>query len=209
MKCLIIYASRFGQTERIAQRIAETMRSAQALVDVHSADSQAVPGDIGDYDIVVAGSPIYFGKHSRLIEQTISRQLAMLQQKTGGFFSVSLSASGGQKQQEDANRCISEFLEKLGWKPDVKSMFGGGLPYRKYGWLTRMLMKWVSGREGGDIDTSRDHEYTDWNAVDGFALDLMAIASSGRAETREVDVAEPEVGELARVMDYDPPAAYG
>jgi menaquinone-dependent protoporphyrinogen oxidase len=35
-------------------------------------------------------------------------------------------------------------------------------------------MKWISKREGGSTDTSRDHEYTDWVSVERFAEEFIA-----------------------------------
>jgi menaquinone-dependent protoporphyrinogen oxidase len=34
-------------------------------------------------------------------------------------------------------------------------------------------MRRISAKEGGDTDTSRDYEYTDWAAVDRFARELV------------------------------------
>jgi menaquinone-dependent protoporphyrinogen oxidase len=39
-------------------------------------------------------------------------------------------------------------------------------------------MRVISRREGGDTDTSHDHEYTDWQAVEQFARDLHKLVQS-------------------------------
>ncbi len=43
----------------------------------------------------------------------------------------------------------------------------------------RLVMRLISGMAGGDTDTSRDYEYTDWQAVERFA---GRIASSLEVE---------------------------
>ncbi len=56
MKTGIFYASSTGTTERIAREIAKEMGVAQE--DVHNVATTA-PSVLGDYDLIVAGSPTY------------------------------------------------------------------------------------------------------------------------------------------------------
>lgn len=58
---------------------------------------------------------------------------------------------------------------ETGWRPDEVAAFAGALKYSEYGPLTRVVMKRVARRYGGDTDTSRDYEYTDWDEVAAFA----------------------------------------
>lgn len=46
----------------------------------------------------------------------------------------------------------------------------GALLYRDDNFLVRWLMKRIVGAAGGDTDTSRNCDYTDWNDVQEFAL---------------------------------------
>ncbi len=55
--------------------------------------------------------------------------------------------------------------------------FAGALRYSEYGWMMKRVMKSIARREGNDTDTSRDHEYTDWPAVDRFANDVAVMAA--------------------------------
>ena len=57
----------------------------------------------------------------------------------------------------------------------MTATFAGALRYSRYGWLKRRLMRSIARREGGDTDTSRDHVYTDWDAVDRFAVDILRV----------------------------------
>ena len=43
------------------------------------------------------------------------------------------------------------------------------MPYSKYNIFLRLLMQFIARVAGGDPDTSRDYEYTDWRAVEAFA----------------------------------------
>jgi menaquinone-dependent protoporphyrinogen oxidase len=41
-------------------------------------------------------------------------------------------------------------------------------------------MKSISAKEGRDTDTTRDFEYTDWDAVDDFARAVLTLANAER-----------------------------
>jgi menaquinone-dependent protoporphyrinogen oxidase len=65
---------------------------------------------------------------------------------------------------------VDEFLARTGWKPGESTSFAGALRYRKYNPVIRLLMRLIVGMAGGETDTSRDYEYTDWQAVERFAV---------------------------------------
>ena len=44
-------------------------------------------------------------------------------------------------------------------------LVAGALVYSRYNWLTRWMMRRIARKEGGDTDTARDYEYTDWDAL--------------------------------------------
>jgi menaquinone-dependent protoporphyrinogen oxidase len=48
----------------------------------------------------------------------------------------------------------------------------GRLAYREYNVLVRFLIKRIAKKEGGPTDTSRDHELTDWDAVDRLGREM-------------------------------------
>jgi len=45
----------------------------------------------------------------------------------------------------------------------------GALPYTKYWWGKRWVMRRIVAKAHGDIDTTRDYEYTDWADLRTFA----------------------------------------
>src|SRR5690606_41877313 len=60
-----------------------------------------------------------------------------------------------------------------GWQPAEAVAFAGALRYSAYNLLLRWVMRRIARKAAahlpGATDTSRDHEYTDWAAVDAFA----------------------------------------
>ena len=51
----------------------------------------------------------------------------------------------------------------------MTASFAGALKYSVYGPIKRRVMIVFVGLGGGNTDTSKDYEYTDWNAVERFA----------------------------------------
>lgn len=47
----------------------------------------------------------------------------------------------------------------------------GALPYTRYNWLKK-IMKRIVSKAGGDTDTTRDYEYTDWDDLRVFAREF-------------------------------------
>ena len=52
----------------------------------------------------------------------------------------------------------------------------GALPYTRYNWLIRRVMKRIAAKAGGDIDTTRNYEYTDWQDLRTFAEQFGPLA---------------------------------
>jgi menaquinone-dependent protoporphyrinogen oxidase len=60
---------------------------------------------------------------------------------------------------------------------NVLKIVAGALPYTKYNVFIRWIMKRIARQEGGDIDTSRDYEYTDWKALRLFAGEFGGLVA--------------------------------
>ena len=86
------------------------------------------------------------------------------------FLSVSLSAARrDEPARREVRKAIARFVEQTDWTPGSVLPVAGALRYTRYGFFTRLLMLFISKMVGGDTDTSRDYEYTDWNALTEFA----------------------------------------
>jgi menaquinone-dependent protoporphyrinogen oxidase len=77
-----------------------------------------------------------------------------------------------KRAAENVNKMISAFLRKTDWCPTHVHPVAGALLYRQYGRFLRLLMRFIASQAGATTDVSRDHEYTDWQAVDRFAVEL-------------------------------------
>jgi menaquinone-dependent protoporphyrinogen oxidase len=180
----IFYATREGQTRRIAQRLAQMLR--ERGMTVHVADVGAPPGpiDLDRYRGAVLAASIHMGRHQRSMIEFVKAHRAGLERLPTTFLSVSLS----QAAVEDTNatparreragrevmRTLRVFSRTTDWRPMRMHAVAGALLYRQYGFALRLLMRFISSVVGASTEASRDHEYTDWNALARYADEIVA-----------------------------------
>jgi menaquinone-dependent protoporphyrinogen oxidase len=181
-RILVLFSSYDGQTRRIAERIALGFTGAGHRATCCSIHESEGPARIDRYDAVVVGSAIRFGKHASALDRRLRGNAAALSSRPNAFFSVCLSIAGPRPRPDLVEKANAGFFARAGWIPARVESFSGALPYRRYHPLVRLVMRFIVGQAGGDTDTSRDYEYTDWGAVDRFAADFAKrLASSDGA----------------------------
>ncbi|MBD3239263.1 MAG: menaquinone-dependent protoporphyrinogen IX dehydrogenase [Chitinivibrionales bacterium] len=178
MKTLIAYESAHGQTQKIAEAIAGHLRErGDEVTLVRCRDAQNDNQLVDGADRVVVGASVHAGTHLGPTAIFVKNHLEKLQSKPSAFYSVSLAASGGEdKGMTEARKYLTDFLVQAKWQPQHTAVFAGALPYRQYNIFLRFVLKQIVKSQGGDTDTSRDHEYTDWDRVREFA---ETIAGAG------------------------------
>lgn len=170
-RILIAYGSSHGQTRKIAEVIAGDLRRTGHIVELADA-MVGRPPPVQDYDVVVLGARVQFGRHAQPIVDYIAANRAELDAIPSYFFSVSMSAAGAHGA--DPQGYLNALFTTARWQPREAIALGGGLPYRRYGFVLRLVMKALSARGGHPTDTSRDHDCTDWTQVHGFAARIAA-----------------------------------
>ena len=83
----------------------------------------------------------------------------------------------GCRRRAETLPIVATFVRKTGWQPDRTELVAGALTYSKYNFVIRFVMRRIAAAAGGDVDTSRDYEYTDWNALDRFAAEISREAA--------------------------------
>jgi len=175
-RVLILYSSSEGQTEKIAHYINDQLSDKGLQVDCMACTDVGGEFDFRGFDLVVVGASIHYDKHSRDVVACVTRYHACWQDRASAFFSVSgLAIRGDDKAKRTVQKYITAFLTKTGWQPDWVAPVAGAIMYRKYGWLKRMAMKFLSWKMGLHTDTRRNHEYTDWRVVDRFVQRLLRM----------------------------------
>lgn len=179
---LVVFGTTEGHTARIAATIADALRARGVAVDL--VDLRGHQGPIPDpYEGVVVAASVHAGAYQRSVRRWVRTHAHSLNAKPTAFVSVSLAV---QQRDPEVRREVTETVERFrastGWYPEEVVPFAGALLYRQYNWLKRWMMRRIVAKAGGDTDTSRDYEYTDWAAVrafsEQFAARLAARAAS-------------------------------
>jgi menaquinone-dependent protoporphyrinogen oxidase len=182
-RIFIAYATTEGQTAKIADFIADVVRT-----HGHEADTWEIKGSRGtipgDCDGVIVGASVHMGKHDKHAVNFVQENRDALERLPSAFFSVSLAAHG---DNEEAAAYVERFEQETGWLPARLALFGGALRYTHYGLVKGHMMRRIARSKPGNLgtDTSRDYVYTEWDGVQRFAEDFLAdvTAEPGKRRT--------------------------
>ncbi len=171
-KVAIVIASRYGQTRKIAERMAKRLEVAGRASGIYNVEKEAP--NLEDCDGCIIGAPVYAEKFpSKLLNWTRSR-VDQLNKMQTGLYTVSLNSADAHKEARVADRHLIEtFLSSTGLKPNHSASLAGSLNYPKYNFLLKWIMKRISSKHGGPTDTGREYELTDWKEVDEFVRNLI------------------------------------
>jgi len=169
MKILALYGSRYGQAEAVLNRVAGILEEGGHEVRVVSGKAVPFGLRVEDFDAVVIAASVLMGRYQHYVRRFVRERLRMLAGQPAAFISVSgASPESSPEWRAAAQGYVEGFLHQTGWKPRWTATFSGALRYTRYDFVTRWIMKRISGKVGGPTDTSRDWEFTDWSAVDRF-----------------------------------------
>ena len=169
---LVVYATHDGQTRKIAERIATVLRVHRHVVELLDA-TQSREVDLTRFEAVFIGSPMRAQSYLRAVERFVRLHRPALERIPSLFFSVNLAVLNKTDGRAQTMRLVNKLLADTGWHPRRIELVAGALPYTRYNFLVRFIMKRIVRKQGGDTDTSRDYEYTDWAAVDRCALEFV------------------------------------
>ncbi|MFD1803911.1 menaquinone-dependent protoporphyrinogen IX dehydrogenase [Mixta tenebrionis] len=178
MKALILYSSRDGQTREIASYMANTIKPHQECDVMNILHVQHL--DWEQYDRVLIGASIRYGHFHPALGRFVKKHLAQLQQRISGFFSVNLTARKPEKRTPQTNAYTRKFLLHSPWQPDSCAVFAGALRYPRYRWSDRVMIQLIMRMTGGETDTSKEVEYTDWQQVERFAEEFVQMSGKLR-----------------------------
>ena len=169
-RVVVVFGTTDGQTARIARRMADVLRNEHHSVDLFDTRSPAPARPFAGVDAAVVAGSVRMGKFQRPLVEFVRRHRKALAGLPTGFVAVSLSAARDTPPaQREVRKTVARFIHETGFTPGTVLPVAGALLYTRYGFFTRIVMRLISKRAGGDTDTSRDYEYTDWSAVSDFA----------------------------------------
>ena len=167
IRVLVAYASRYGATQGIAERIAAALRQQGLEARVEATDRA---GDPANYDAAVIGSAAYMLHWMKQATKFVQRNSKALAGRPVWLFS---SGPLGTKTQDDKGRDLCEVLEpreiaefKETVKPREHRVFFGAMDGSKLGFLHRLIYKMPANRDGALFP---EGDFRDWTAIDAWA----------------------------------------
>ena len=170
-KVLIVYSTTDGQTKKICEKIIQTGKKKQSIemLSIHEASDLS----ISEYEKIIIGASIRYGKHNPLVYEFIKSNKAQLEKKSTAFFTVNVVARKKEKNQPETNPYMKKFLELSGWQPDKLAVFAGRIDYPSYRFFDRLIIRLIMFITKGPTDTSQTYEFTDWTKVEEFAKEVL------------------------------------
>lgn len=164
MKLLIVYGTTEGQTRKICEFLRDEAKKSGHKVSLN--DTTKTHLHPKGFDAVIVGASMHAGKYQDSVAHYVQEHHKELNQMPGAFVSVSLTAASDESESwKELEQQTKEFLDKTGWHPEYVEQVAGALRYSKYNFLKKFIMRMIAQKQGGDADTSKDYEYTDWDQV--------------------------------------------
>jgi menaquinone-dependent protoporphyrinogen oxidase len=170
MRVLVAYASRYGSTQGIAERIGAILRQQGLEAEVHSVENSSDPAG---FDAAVIGSATYYFHWLRKARKFVRRNRAALSNRPVWLFS---SGPLGTKTTDAKGRdlCtvtepkeIAEFRETI--HPRSHRVFFGALDRNKLGLAHRLLLKIPANRDNAIFPLG---DFRDWLEIEGWAREI-------------------------------------
>jgi len=182
-RILVLYGTTDGHTLKVATALGDTLRAQVADTDVVNAAINPPRAD--DYDAVAVAASIHAGGFQTSVHRWVQENATALNERPTAFVSVCLAVlQADPKVQGQVAETVERFVKTTGWKPNMRKAVAGALLYRNYNWIKRWTMKRIVAKAGGDTDTSRNYEYTDWNDLRAFAAKFGGLVRNSVARKR-------------------------
>ena len=181
---VILYATREGQTRRIAEHIQSALRDRGQTAFVRNAREARERLSLERYGGAIVAASVHVGKHEPEIIELIKSRRDELEELDAAFLSVSLAEASAEDSSRSpearagaaaqVQQVIDRLLAETGWRPRRVKAVAGALLYSKYNFIVRFFMKRMAKKSSLSTETSRDYEFTDWKALDAFVDQVLS-----------------------------------
>lgn len=166
----IIYSSVDGQTLKICNKLRDVLLQNNQNVELFSIDD--FNEDVINYDRLIIGASIRYGVHNKKIIDFINTNKKQLDSIKTAFFSVNLVARKSEKSTPESNPYVIKFFKTIDWTPTIVEVFAGKLDYKKYPFFDRIMIQFIMWMTKGPTNTNAEIEYTNWDRVTAFGIQL-------------------------------------
>lgn len=158
---LVAYATKYGATAEIAERIGQMLRQAGLQVDVVPADKA---GDPTGYSAVVLGSAVYAGSWRKEAAAYLETHAAALAGRPTWLFSSGPTGEGDAVELMKGWRfpeALQPIAERI--QPRDIAFFHGEIDTKKLNLAEKVLIKGIKAPTG---------DFRDWDAIEAWAVGI-------------------------------------
>ena len=150
MKTGIIYASKSGNTEKIAKALAQKIKGEVKLIPISKAKSACLL----KYDFIIIAGSIHYGRIQGEIKSFVNKNSKTLLGLNYGLF-ISCAM-----RENEHDYLIKSFGEEIVKSALISSSFGGELDSNQGNFVTKRMIRSIEKQYSPSID---------WELVDDFA----------------------------------------
>ena len=175
----VFYATRDGQSRRIAERIAE--RLAEWEIDTLPKDLgvlQPSQSCLESAGLVVIVAAIRYGKLLPEARDFLAAYQKLETKPKLVFLVVNLSSRKPGKETPKGSVYIRKAMKQYKLAPAFARAIPGRLDYRRYTWRDKQLIRFIMFLTGGPTDPKTSIEYTPWDVVDDIANKIADLNGS-------------------------------
>ena len=169
MRILVGFATTEGHTRTLARFIADRLIKGGHHVTLADLGQPGAP-DLAAFERAFLAASLHMSRYQRPFVDFARRHHATLNAMPAAFVSVSLSAAGNApNDRAGLAACVARLTADTGWTPTAIHYAAGAMPFRAYGWLTKLAIWLIVRRHGLKVRISEDYDLTDYAAVGRFA----------------------------------------
>ena len=169
---LVTYASKYGATKEIAQKIVEVLRQAGLQVDVLPVGGVR---DLNRYGAVILGSAVYVGKWPKGAVQFLQSNMKTLANKAVWLFSSGPTGEGDPLELVEGQRlpaALQPIVDRI--RPRDIAVFHGYINPDKINFIEKWAIKSLVKKPFGD--------FRDWDAITIWATTIATTLKEKDAE---------------------------
>ncbi len=169
-KVLVTYATRYGSTQEVAEKVAATLREGGLEVDLQPMRQVR---DLAEYRAVVLGAPLYIGSLLKDARRFLAKHQAALAGKPAALFALGPTMNAAdEKEWQGAREQLDQALAKVAWfKPIDVELFGGKYDPDKLRFPDSLLASLPASPIHGMPAT----DLRDWAAIEAWAKRLAEV----------------------------------
>ena len=172
MTMLIAYGTVEGQSRKIAAFLEKLATDAGHEVEMLDTSDLVAEVDWETVGGVMLVASVHERRHPKAFEIFVSSNRSELASRSTFLLSVSLRAAF-EEGRDDAQDYLDEMKMRTGIEPDLELLVPGAIRSQSYDYFSSQILRHVVLR-GQDFDPNvREHEFTDWGAIEEKAGEFL------------------------------------